>query len=151
MPAREFTVSRFVYLPPGVFIARLHGPNRFRVSLENAHKLCERFRAGGLSALVIDYTDCDLGHQPHEYRQLAAAFASGLPAGLPFAYVYRHDQVGHILVMTRTLNAAGLKARGFNDTLEAETWIFSQLGAVRAAADAPRALDPVPGEAGPDA
>lgn len=142
MPHREFSVSRFVMIPPGIFIARLHGPNRFSVSVENAHKLCERFGQGGLNALLIDYSDCVLGHQPHEYRQIAEAFASGLPAGLPFAYVYRQEQAAHIMIMTRTLNAAGLKARGFEESSVAENWLLGELGTPAGEAGTLRALDP---------
>lgn len=142
MPNTAFSVERFVFLPTGIFIARLHGPNRFDVSAANARKLCERFAAGGLNALIIDYSDCTLGHQPHEYRQIADVFAAGMPSGMPFAYVYRPEQAAHIMVMTRVLAAAGLKVRGFNEALEAESWVFAQLGADRAAAGAPRALDP---------
>lgn len=142
MPNTAFSVERFVFLPVGVFVARLKGPNRFDVSAANARKLCDRFADGGLNALIIDYCDCTLGHQPHEYRQIADVFAAGMPKGMPFAYVYQPEQAAHIMVMTRILNAAGLKVRGFNDPLEAETWIFAQLGADRSAADAPRALDP---------
>ncbi|MEN0651448.1 MULTISPECIES: hypothetical protein [Hyphobacterium] len=151
MPNTSFSVERFVFVPPGVFIARLHGSNRFDVSLANAQKLCERFLAGGLNALIIDYLDCTLGHQPHEYRRIAEVFARGMPAGLPFAYVYRPEQAAHIMVMTRTLAAAGLKARGFNDALEAEEWVFAQLGADRTKAGAPRALDSAPADEPPDA
>ena len=142
MPNTAFSVERFVYLPAGVFIARLKGPNRFDVSAANARKLCERFAEGGLNALIIDYLDCTLGHQPHEYRQIADVFAAGMPMGMPFAYVYQPEQAAHIMVMTRILSAAGLKVRGFNETLEAETWIFAQLGADRSTAGAPRVLDP---------
>ena len=142
LPDTAFSVARFVFPGPGVFIARLHGPNRFDVSVANARKLCERFQAGGLKALIIDYLDCTLGHQPHEYRQIADVFGAGMPAGMPFAYVYRPEQAAHIMVMTRALNAAGLKVRGFNETLEAEHWVFAQLGADRSTAGTPRALDP---------
>lgn len=142
MPNTAFSVERFVFLPAGVFIARLHGPNRFDVSAANARKLCERFAAGGLNALIIDYLDCTLGHQPHEYRQIADVFAEGMPKGMTFAYVYRPEQTAHVMVMTRVLAAAGLKVRGFNEALEAENWVFAQLGADRAAAGAPRVLDP---------
>jgi hypothetical protein len=142
LPDTAFSVERFVFTEPGVFIARLHGPNRFDVSAANARKLCERFQAGGLNALIIDYRDCTLGHQPHEYRQIADVFAAGMPAGMTFAYVYRSEQTAHIMVMTRVLNAAGLKVRGFNDALEAENWVFAQLGADRSTAGTPRALDP---------
>lgn len=131
-----------MFLPVGVFIARLHGANRFDVSAANARKLCERFQAGGLNALIIDYLDCTLGHQPHEYRQIADVFAAGMPKGMTFAYVYRPEQAAHIMVMTRILNAAGLKVRGFNEALEAENWVFAQLGADRSTAGPPRALDP---------
>lgn len=151
MPNTPFSVERFVYQPSGVFVARLHGSNRFDVSRANAKKLCERFEAGGLAALIIDYLDCTLGHQPHEYRQVAEVFAGGLPAGLPFAYVYRPEQAAHIMVMTRTLHAAGLKARGFNDAQAAEEWVFAQLGADRSEAGPPRSLDTPHIEDAPDA
>lgn len=150
MPRPEFSVSRFVIDPPGVFIARLRGPNRFAVSLANAKKLCERFAGGGLNALIIDYSACDLGHQPHEYRQLAEVFARGLPAGLPFAYVFRDDQVAHILVMTRSLASAGLRVQAFPSSSAAETWVFRQLDFDPAEAGPVRALDPAPPEAGPE-
>lgn len=111
--------------------------------MSNAHKLCERFEAGDFGGLVIDYSDCTLGHQPQEYRQVANIFAEGMPQGLPFAFVYRRDQLAHILVITRTLNMSGLKARGFDDTADAEHWVFTQIGADRSAAGEPRMLGPM--------
>lgn len=152
MTNSQLTVDRYVFLPPGVFIARLTGQNRFNVSMRNAERLCERFQQGGLGGLVIDYSGCDLGHQPHEFRHVAQVFEENMPKGTKMAYVYRDSQLGHILVITRLLNAAGLKVRGFTEPRAAEDWVFEEMGENRADYGDPHCLDgDAPEQLAPDA
>ena len=73
--------------------------------------------------MVIDYRDCVLGHQMAEYNDIARIFAEGMPRDLQFAYVFADAQVAHIILMTRALKAAGIRASGFPDLESACQWI----------------------------
>ena len=119
-----FRVDKSIIDPPGVFQACLHGPNNFKVSIENAHSLVSRFETTPLNGVIIDYSGCTLGHTMAEFNSIASAFGEGLPNGLPFAYVFNDLQVAHVLYMTRVLTANGLLARAFPSLREAETWII---------------------------
>lgn len=74
-----FTVDKSIIDPPGIFQAVLHGPNSFSISHENAKTLVKRFETAPLNGVIIDYTDCVLGHSMGEYKAIAETFGTGLP------------------------------------------------------------------------
>jgi hypothetical protein len=117
-----FSVDKSIIEPPGIFRAVLHGPNSFAVSLDNARTLVKRFKTAPLNGIIIDYTDCTLGHSMEQYRDIAKTFGEGLPAGLPFAYVYNTGQLAHVMFITRLLAQHGKQARAFSDAMAALEW-----------------------------
>ena len=120
-----FTVDKSIIDPPGIFLAVLHGPNSFSISHENAHTLVNRFRTAPLNGVIIDYSDCTLGHSMEQYNRIAETFGAGLPRGLPFAYVYNQRQLAHVMYMTRQLAGQGLQARAFAEAAEAREWAIN--------------------------
>lgn len=119
----EFSVTSQVIEPINTLVIELHGENRYSVSRANAGKLVERINREGHTGLVIDYRDCVLGHQMAEYNEIARIFAEGMPKGLHFAYVFKDAQVAHIILMTRALKTAGIRASAFPDLGSACQWI----------------------------
>ena len=105
----ELTVTSRVLDAINTLVIELHGDNRYSVSKVNAGKLVERVAREGRSGVVIDYRDCVLGHQ--------------MARDLQFAYVFADAQVAHIILMTRALKAAGIRASGFPDLESACQWI----------------------------
>lgn len=119
----EFSVTSRVIDPINTLVVELHGENRYSVSKVNAARLVDRINAEGRTGLIIDYRDCVLGHQMAEYNEIARIFSEGMPRGLSFAYVYRDAQVAHIILMTRALKTAGLRATAFPELDLAIGWI----------------------------
>lgn len=117
-----FSVDKSIIEPPGLFRAVLHGPNSFTVSLANAQTLVQRFATSPLNGVIIDYSDCTLGHSMGQYGEIARTFGVGLPAGLPFAYAHNPRQLAHVMFMTRLLVEQGLQARAFPDPDAALNW-----------------------------
>tara|TARA_R110002094_G_scaffold3152_1_gene11259 strand:- start:1662 stop:2108 length:447 start_codon:yes stop_codon:yes gene_type:complete len=116
---------------------QLHGGCDLEASLVSLHALAETLAHNPIEGLLMDYSKYDLTFEMEEFSKVADAYCTEFPEKFPVAFVYRENQVGRAIYMTRRLEETGRPSRAFESAEMALAWLETQL--------VPRVLPPAGG------
>ncbi|WP_417469792.1 hypothetical protein [Maricaulis sp.] len=121
---------------------QLHGGCDIEASLVSLQTLADTLAKNPIEGLLMDYSKYELTFEMDEFSKLADAYCTEFPDRFPVAFVYRENQVGRAIYMTRRLEETGRPSRAFDSADMAMSWLQDQL--------VPRVMPPSggPGQSG---
>lgn len=105
---------------------RLFGDNGFEASAINAETISDYVASRSFGALIIDWSECAMLQTAPQFNTVAESFAARLSPATKFLVLYRPDQFGHALFLTRALHRAGFPARAFQSEAECLLWLATE-------------------------
>ncbi|WP_417493291.1 hypothetical protein [Maricaulis sp.] len=123
----SFAYTLSMVLDDKALSIQLHGGCDIEASLVSLQALADTLAKNPIEGLLMDYSKYELTFEMDEFSKLADAYCTEFPEKFPVAFVYRENQVGRAIYMTRRLEETSRPSRAFESADMAMSWLEAQL------------------------